>query len=133
MHLTVTEVTSLKDFTQSFSLQGLSLRGCRLTKEGMTVLCDLLRVNRSLTLFDLVKCSLSDDDIKKIIDSLQTNQCSKVSKMNFSNNSISNEGVTALAEYIKDHSNMEVVMSNNCVNAKTKELIKEISANRICC
>ncbi|KAL0241748.1 hypothetical protein GEMRC1_006983 [Eukaryota sp. GEM-RC1] len=52
------ELSSLKSFLQCFGIKELTLKECRFTGESFTALCDLFRVNQSLTSFDFSGCRL---------------------------------------------------------------------------
>ncbi|KAL0238211.1 hypothetical protein GEMRC1_012684 [Eukaryota sp. GEM-RC1] len=81
--LSIEEVSSLRPFFESNSIKKLTLKGCRFSEQSITVLCDLIRVNQSLSSISLTHCGLSNNNLLSLCQVLQ---CSKLANLNFSNN-----------------------------------------------
>ncbi|KAL0241735.1 hypothetical protein GEMRC1_006970 [Eukaryota sp. GEM-RC1] len=73
--ITDEQVSSLKCFLEAFNIKTLTLKGCRFSLKAITDLCDLIRVNNTLTSIDFRGCLLSKNDFWSIIDALQLNCC----------------------------------------------------------
>ncbi|KAL0251412.1 hypothetical protein GEMRC1_000625 [Eukaryota sp. GEM-RC1] len=67
------KVSSLSWFLNSFKIKELTLRGCHFTSEALTVLCDSLRVNNSLTFIDCSFFSMLNKSFKALADALAVN------------------------------------------------------------
>ncbi|KAL0240734.1 hypothetical protein GEMRC1_005970 [Eukaryota sp. GEM-RC1] len=52
------ELSSLNCFLECYNIKELTLKRCTFTEEFITALCDLIRVNQSLTSFDFSRCVL---------------------------------------------------------------------------
>ncbi|KAL0240902.1 hypothetical protein GEMRC1_006138 [Eukaryota sp. GEM-RC1] len=72
--ITLEQISSLKLLFKKYSIKKLSLKKCRFTNEGVTALCDLMRVNNSLTSVDFSDCALCDDNIVDLIDCFRRSQ-----------------------------------------------------------
>ncbi|KAL0239801.1 hypothetical protein GEMRC1_009909 [Eukaryota sp. GEM-RC1] len=72
-HLTVEEVSSLRSLLRCFNIKELTIKNCSFTDESVTVLCNFIRINNTLTSIDFNDCNLSDDVVeglnKAVIDS----------------------------------------------------------------
>ncbi|KAL0241378.1 hypothetical protein GEMRC1_006613 [Eukaryota sp. GEM-RC1] len=73
--IAATQVSSLKCFLECFNIKQLTLRGSCFSSKAIPGLCDLIRVNNTLTSIDFRGCLLSENDFWSIIDALQLNFC----------------------------------------------------------
>ncbi|KAL0235768.1 hypothetical protein GEMRC1_002350 [Eukaryota sp. GEM-RC1] len=116
--ITAQEMSSLKSFVNCFGIKELTLKQCSFTCDAMIGLCDLLRGSRSLTSIDFSHIQiyeedsgyesdeyynhLSDDDLSKLINALQSN--SGLQKINLSNYRMEFDKVLTIFELISSDS-----------------------------
>ncbi|KAL0244999.1 hypothetical protein GEMRC1_009079 [Eukaryota sp. GEM-RC1] len=129
--LTVEDISFLHSVLKKHIVFELTLSKCLFPDQTITVLCDLLGYNNSLTSVDFSHCRLSDDNFKMILSALQFSSSSKLSKLIFASNFIGNEGAIALAESLKSHSSIsELCLAGNCIgNEGAVSLAKALKEN----
>ncbi|KAL0238161.1 hypothetical protein GEMRC1_012634 [Eukaryota sp. GEM-RC1] len=73
--ITASTITSLQSVLECYSMRELTLNSCCFSDGAVTALCDLVKVNKSLTSIDFNYCHLSDEDLERLIYQLQFNTC----------------------------------------------------------
>ncbi|KAL0248209.1 hypothetical protein GEMRC1_003445 [Eukaryota sp. GEM-RC1] len=99
--ITTEEVSCLKSFLEIFSIHHLALQKCFISTESVTNLCNIIKVNNSLTFLDFSDCRLSDHCLLKLIDSLQFN--SSLKWVNLRNTQLSFTGIFKILELLSNH------------------------------
>ncbi|KAL0248743.1 hypothetical protein GEMRC1_003977 [Eukaryota sp. GEM-RC1] len=118
------EMMALQSFLMSFRVKELTFRNCNFTNESLLDLCDLIRLNDSLTFIDFSYCGLYNHNVVSLLKVLRNNSCSKLTTINLSGNSISNEGALELMEFLKfECSIAKVNLQSNHFDSETKEFI----------
>ncbi|KAL0238025.1 hypothetical protein GEMRC1_012499 [Eukaryota sp. GEM-RC1] len=114
---------SVTDLSIEEFIKKLTLKGCRFS-ESITVLCDLIRANQSLSSISLTHCGLSNNNLLSLCQVLQ---CSKLAYLNFSNNSIGNQGVLALSEVLKVNETISSLnLTSNSIGAEGARALSEV-------
>ncbi|KAL0228914.1 hypothetical protein GEMRC1_013534 [Eukaryota sp. GEM-RC1] len=92
------EVSSLISFVRTFSIKYLTLQRCTLSNESINELCDLIKLNASLTSVDFSGCRMTDPNVMKLIDAIELN--SSLKSINLSNNWICFKSLLIILELI---------------------------------
>ncbi|KAL0239956.1 hypothetical protein GEMRC1_010064 [Eukaryota sp. GEM-RC1] len=87
--VTAEDVTSLQCVLNYCSIKQLTLNRCYFTKEAITILCDLIRVNKSLISVNLSHCNLDDDAAPAFAFALEVN--TSIESIDLSDNSFGSE------------------------------------------
>ncbi|KAL0239449.1 hypothetical protein GEMRC1_009557 [Eukaryota sp. GEM-RC1] len=154
--ITTEMISSLKCFLRRFNIQELTFKRFRFSDEAIVVLCDLIKLNTSLTSVDFSNCRLTDDQLVLIIEALDIESSLTLLSINFGNNSMGNKSILALSKALKQNSSVtkiilesnsitdegartfgeallqnstvvEVDLRGNCIGFKTKCFIQQIS------
>ncbi|KAL0245969.1 hypothetical protein GEMRC1_007185 [Eukaryota sp. GEM-RC1] len=79
------EDSSLNSLVKLPNLKELTINNCRFSPSSINILCDLIRVSDSLTSIDFNNCGLTDDNVLKLINAVQSNR--SIRKINLNSNS----------------------------------------------
>ncbi|KAL0233214.1 hypothetical protein GEMRC1_011959 [Eukaryota sp. GEM-RC1] len=132
--MSTSEVSLLQSFFKSFSRKELDVQWCDFSDKAIITLYDFLRKKGSLTSVDFSNCELSDSNLWRILDSLELNSSSILTKVNFEHNSITGKGALAIEAALQLNENViEINLENNSIDSETKKLIERNSNNRITC
>ncbi|KAL0233031.1 hypothetical protein GEMRC1_011778 [Eukaryota sp. GEM-RC1] len=97
--ITANEVSSIKSFLECFSIKELTLNRCSFTSEAISSMCDLIRVNNTLTSIDFSYCRQSvNQDFSNLITTLQFN--TSLRKINLSNTIVTLKSLLTIFELI---------------------------------
>ncbi|KAL0239769.1 hypothetical protein GEMRC1_009877 [Eukaryota sp. GEM-RC1] len=114
--ITTEMISSLKRLLQCFNIEELSFKRFRFSDEAIVVLCDLIKLNTSLTSVDFSNCRLTDDQLVLIIEALNIDSSSTLLSLNFGNNSMGNKSVLALSESLKQNSSVtKIILESNSI------------------
>ncbi|KAL0229134.1 hypothetical protein GEMRC1_013754 [Eukaryota sp. GEM-RC1] len=92
------EVSSLISFVRTFSIKYLTLQRCTLSNESINELCDLIKLNSSLTSVDFTGCRMADPNVMKLINAIELNFSLK--SINLSNNWLSFKSLLIILELV---------------------------------
>ncbi|KAL0241826.1 hypothetical protein GEMRC1_007061 [Eukaryota sp. GEM-RC1] len=101
------QVSSLQCFLECFRIKELTLKRCRFSDDAITNLCDLIKVNNSLTSIDFSECNFLDNNV---IQAIQLN--SSLKKINLSYNPFGFTSLLTIFELVSSKqltSNIQIV------------------------
>ncbi|KAL0239745.1 hypothetical protein GEMRC1_009853 [Eukaryota sp. GEM-RC1] len=103
--ITSKEVTSLQSLLKRFSIKELVLTNCSFTDDAITVLCDSLRVNNSLTSVDFCRFDVYNKSFKALADAFAVN--TSVVEIYFCYNTISQHTKKYIKRKLNGHINFK--------------------------
>ncbi|KAL0233371.1 hypothetical protein GEMRC1_012116 [Eukaryota sp. GEM-RC1] len=116
--MSTSEVSLLQSFFKSFSKKELDVQWCDFSDKAIINLHDFLRKKGSLTSVDFSNCELSDSNLWRILDSLELNSSSILSKVNFEHNSITGKGALTIEAALQLNENViEINLENNSIDS----------------
>ncbi|KAL0244273.1 hypothetical protein GEMRC1_008358 [Eukaryota sp. GEM-RC1] len=100
--MSVEDITSLQYFLKCFCITEFSVKGCSFTDERIADFSHLFRGNVSLTAFNFIDCSVSDDEhLPNLINALQPIPCLK--EINFTISIINLNGLLVVFNQFSAH------------------------------
>ncbi|KAL0239819.1 hypothetical protein GEMRC1_009927 [Eukaryota sp. GEM-RC1] len=156
--ITVENMSSLSSALKGFSIKELAFKGCLFTNDALSVLCDLIRVNSSISIIDFSNCSLCDQGFLAVLGVFEFLPClsrvnfscnsitafgasefaeflkinNSITEIDFSSNSIGNGGAAALSKIFKINTTItSICLRNNSVTERKRKLIRRLSKGRI--